>query len=146
MCSAVPEPRMLVGRVIWGEIEHQPNAGGVQRVDELVQVLQRAEPRVHVEVVRDVVPEIYARRPKDRRKPYRVHAEPSQVIDALAEAAEVTQPVAIRIGEAVRVDLVEDRSLPPRGWMGTQGAVPSRGESDPPVVTSSPSAGAGGRP
>src|SRR5918994_6782149 len=68
-----------------------------------------------VDVVRDVVAEVRIRRWVDRRKPHRLDAEPLQVVGSLCDTGEVADAVTVRVGEAPRIDLVDDAPLPPRG-------------------------------
>jgi hypothetical protein len=87
--------------------------------DETVHVLERAEDRIDVAVVGDVVAEVGHRRPVDRRQPHRVDPEPRQVIDVPADAVDVTDAVAVRVRERSRVDLVDDAATPPGQRLGS---------------------------
>ena len=98
----------------------------VHRGEQPVEVGERAEHRVDVLVVADVVAVVVLRRAVDRRQPHDVDAElarggrggdsmPGQVADA----------VAVGVREAARVDLVDDRRLPPRS--DTADTVPAHG-------------------
>src|SRR5918994_201449 len=78
-----------------------------------VEVLERAEHGVHGLVVRDVVAEVVHRRRIDRRQPEGVHAEPREVIKPLLDPAEVAHAITVGVLERARVDLVDDRVLPP---------------------------------
>ena len=49
----------------------------------------------------------------ERAQPDRVDAEILQVIHFLGDAGDVSQPVAVHVFEAARVDLVDDGLLPP---------------------------------
>jgi hypothetical protein len=61
--------------VVDDQVHQQLHAALVQRRDQRVQVLERAEQRVDVPVVADVVAVVVLRRPVDRRQPEHVHAE-----------------------------------------------------------------------
>jgi hypothetical protein len=50
----------------------------------------------------------------DRAEPDPVHAEPRDVVEVLDQASKVAVPVAVRVGEGARVDLIEDTGAPPR--------------------------------
>ena len=96
----------------------------VQRGDHLVEVGQRAEPRVDVAVVGDVVPAVGERGGVERAEPDRVDAERGEVRHPGGDAAQVADAVAVGVGEAARVDLVDDGLAPPRrvgvvgaGWV-----------------------------
>ena len=63
--------------------------------DQAVEVGERAEERVDVAVVGDVVAEIGHRRGIDRRDPDGVDAEPDEIVEPLADAGEVADAVAV---------------------------------------------------
>ena len=115
------EPRMQIRRVVGDDVDDDPDAAGVQRVDHPVEVVERSQPRVDVAVVGDVVPAIGQRGRVERAQPHRVHAEVRQVIDARHDAGEVAQAVAVRIGEAARIHLVHDGLAPPGSGDGVGG-------------------------
>ena len=107
---------MLVARVPGDEVEDDLDpelvCGGNQAVD----VGERAEVRMHVAIVGDVVAPIGVRRRVDRVEPDPTDAEPPEVIEPVDDAGEVADPVAVRIRERARIDLVQNSALPP--WLG----------------------------
>ena len=107
------EPRVLDRGVRGDEVEQQLQAAVVSLSDELVEVVHRPEDGIDRGVVRDVVAEVGERRGVDRREPERVHAEIDEVVETLRDPAQVADPVAVRVLERARVDLVDDRVLPP---------------------------------
>ena len=84
-------------------------AGGEQRVE----VVERAEDRVDVAVVGDVVAEVRHRRGVERRQPDRLDAERRQVVEVAGDPRQVADAVAVGVGERAGVDLVDDPALPP---------------------------------
>ena len=80
---------------------------------ERVEVRQRAEGRVDVAVVGDVVAEVGHRRAVERRQPDAVDAEPLQVGQPPPDALEVTGAVAVGVLERARIDLVDGAVAPP---------------------------------
>ena len=48
-----------------------------------------------------------------RRQPDRVDAEIDEIIELAGDPREITDAIAVAVGERARVDLVEDGSLPP---------------------------------
>ena len=108
------EPGMLVGRVVDHQIHHDLQTAPVRLGEQLVHVLQRAEQRVDVLVVGDVVAVVVLRRPVDRGQPQHVHAKISQIIETAGDALQVADAVAVRVLEGTRVDLVDHRVGPPR--------------------------------
>ncbi len=112
--AGLHEPRVLVGGVVDHQVHDEPDAACVETGDQLVQLLQRAEGRVDVAVVADVVAVVVLRRGVQRGQPEHVDAQVAQVVQPLQDAAQVTDAVAVGVREAPRVDLVDDRSGPPR--------------------------------
>ena len=95
------------------EIEQHADPARVRLRDESIEVLERAEVGMNPRVVGDVVAPVDVRRRVDRVEPDRVDAEPLEVVEALGHAREVADPVAVRVGERARVDLVQHCVAPP---------------------------------
>ena len=112
------EPRVLVAGVVDHQVHDQPHAARVQLRDQLVELRQRAEQRVDVLVVADVVAVVGLRRGVDRRQPQDVDAEVGQVVQPLQDAAEVADAVAVGVLERAGIDLVDDGAGPPRAVSG----------------------------
>jgi len=83
--------------------------------NEPIEIVLRAEHRIHALVVRDVVAAVEAGRRVDRRQPDRIDAQAvrSQVVEMVDDPGQVADPVAVRVGEAPRIDLVDHAALPP---------------------------------
>ena len=89
--------------------------------DEVVEVGEGAVLWVDGFVVRDVVAEVDLWRGIMRGDPDGVDAEGLEVVEALRDAVEVADAVAVAVLEAARVDLVDDSVLPSGvvgGWRG----------------------------
>src|SRR4029077_8428716 len=71
------------------------------------------QPRVHRAVVADVVTPVGQRRRIERRQPDSVYAEGRQGTHARPQPRQVPYAVAVRVGEAARIYLVDDRVFPP---------------------------------
>ena len=84
---------------------------GNQRIESL----EIAEVGMHRLVIGDVVTAIAQRRITDGRHPHRIHAQPLEVVQPLAETIQIPDPIAIAIGEAARNQFVDHRPLPPGG-------------------------------
>ena len=82
--------------------------------DQLLGLVERPERRVDRAVVDDVVAVVGERRRVPGVEPERVDAEVAQVRQLGADAGEVADAVAVPVGEAPDVDLVDDRVAPPR--------------------------------
>ena len=89
--------------------------------DHRVGIGERAEDRVDVAVVGDVVARVGLRRGVERREPDGVDAERAQVGQARGDAGEVTDAVAVAVGPRARVDLVDHRLAPPGGVRAVRG-------------------------
>ncbi len=109
------EPRMLARRVVRHVVDEHAEVALVRRGHEGVEVIKRPEHRVDIGVVGDVVSEVGHRRRIERRDPDGVDAQPGQVVEPRGDPLQVTDPVAVRIGERTGVDLVDDGGLPPSG-------------------------------
>src|SRR5690242_2927998 len=83
-------------------------------VEQPVECLQRAEPRLDVAVVADVVAEFLERRRIARRQPHGVDAEPFEIIETRRDAVEVAEAIAVGIETRRHQQLVDRTALPPR--------------------------------
>src|SRR6201999_2177360 len=81
--------------------------------DEVLEVLRRAEVRVHAVVVGHVVAPVGIGRRERRVQPDAVDAQPLEVVQARPDAAEVADPVAVAVREGPRVDLIQNAVTPP---------------------------------
>ena len=109
------EPFVPVGGVVGDDVRDQLDAGGVQGRGHLVEVRQRAQLGVHVAVVVHVVPAVGERRRVERAQPDGVDPQFLQVRDLGRDALDVAEAVAVGVGEAARVDLVDGGLAPPVG-------------------------------
>jgi hypothetical protein len=109
---------VLVGGVVDHEVHDEPHAASVDGCEQGVELLERAELRVDVLVVADVVPVVGVRRAEDRGQPDHVDAEPFEVVESPANAAQVADTVPVGVLETARVHLVDDGVLPPPGLVG----------------------------
>jgi hypothetical protein len=99
--------------VVRDDVEHDADPALARGRDEPVEVVERAEVGVDGGVVGDVVAPVDVRRPGDRVQPDRVDPELGEVVEPGRDARQVADPVAVRVAERARVDLVEDGLLPP---------------------------------
>jgi hypothetical protein len=96
------------------EVEQQTEAAGTRGGDQAVHILDAAERGVRRAVVGHVVAEVALRREVEGADPDRVHpAEPCDVVEAIEEARQVAEAVAVRAAEAAWIDLVGHRAAPP---------------------------------
>jgi hypothetical protein len=87
-------------------------------LEQVVEVGERPEDGIHVAEVRDVVAEVGHGRGEDGGQPDRPGPERGDVVEAVHDAPQVARPVAARVGERARVDLVDRAALPPRRSLG----------------------------
>src|SRR6478736_6154786 len=104
---------MLVGAVVWDDVDDDANVQCRSLVDQLLGLGERPEHRVDVAVVGDVVASVGHRRRVPRREPDRVDPEIADVREPCAYALEVADAVTVAIREAAHVDLVNRRAAPP---------------------------------
>lgn len=78
-----------------------------------VEVVHRAEHRCDCTIVRNVVTVIVHGARIDGAQPYDVDAEPGQIRKAHGYAGQIAHAVSVAVLEALRIDLVDDRPLPP---------------------------------
>ncbi len=107
------EPGVLVGGVVHDEVHHDLQAALVSLGEQLVHVLERAEQRVDVLVVGDVVAVVVLRGPVHRGQPQHVHAEICEIVEPAGDALQIADAVAIGILEGTGIDLVDHRVSPP---------------------------------
>ena len=69
-------------------------------------------------IVRYIIAGILERRHKTRINPYRVDAQPLQVIQFLNYPRDIADAVSVSIGKALRINLVKDGLIKPRGIIG----------------------------
>ena len=110
----LPEPRVLVRDVVRDDVDDRADAERPRLRDQLLGFPQRPERGIDRAVIRDVVAGVGERRRVPRVEPERVDAERGEIGKAIAHPGEVADPVAVRVGEAPDVDLVDDRLVPPR--------------------------------
>ena len=77
---------MLIGSVVGHEINDQTHTALVQRLDQTIEILERAKARIYRAEIRNVVTEIEHGRWVERSEPNRVNAEPAEIIEALHQA------------------------------------------------------------
>jgi hypothetical protein len=105
---------MALRGVIRHEVEQDPQPPGVRLVDEHPGSREVAEERIDVPVVGDVVSAIGHRRRVPRIDPEPVDAEVDEVVEVPADAVDVPHAIAVGIGEAPDIDLIDDGVPPPR--------------------------------
>ncbi len=114
-CRRLHKPRMFIACVVDHQVHHQLDAPTVHVGEQRVELLEGSEERIDGLVVADVVPVVGLGRGIDRGQPHHVDTEILQVAEFGADPTEVTDAVAVGVGEAARVDLIDHRVTPPGG-------------------------------
>jgi hypothetical protein len=115
--------------VVGHQVDDHADHERVRLTHERVDVGQRPEQRVDVAVVGHVVARVALRRDVEGAQPNGVHTERRQVGQTRDDAGEVTDAVAVRVGERTRVDLVDNGAAPPLTAGAAGGGGPGRGET-----------------
>src|SRR6478672_50845 len=107
------EPRVLVGEVVRDEFDRYSDPPCVRGGNQRVKVGNRAEYRVDIRRVRNVVPAVSTGRRVERAEPQGVDSELLQIVQPIPKPDQVAEAIAVPVGEALRVDLIEHRAPPP---------------------------------
>src|SRR5712671_6441100 len=107
------EPGVPVRDVIGDDIDDRADPELERLADQGLGLGQGAEGRVDRAIVGDVVAPVLHRRRVPRGEPHGVDAEVTQVRELRADPGQVADPVAVRVGKAPDVDLIDDRVAPP---------------------------------
>ena len=136
---ALLEPCMLVRCMRIDLVDQDLEAKFVRAGYQSVEIGQIAEYGIDVTIVRHVITEILHRRLEEGRNPDRIHAELGDMRQALRDAGQIADPVAVRIHEAARIDLVDRRALPP--WQVGNVGLPAHSARSDTRHTAQPKAG-----
>ena len=109
---------MLIRGVAQHLIHDHLNFAFVRFLDETSKLLHRSKQGVDLQIVGNVVAEVEHRRFDEWRDPDGIDAKPCEVVEALTNAVEIADPIASRVEEAARVDVVDHRTLPPLQRLG----------------------------
>ncbi len=107
------EPGVLIGRVVDHELDQYVDASSVCRLDEGLEVRERAVARMDVPIVRDVVPVVFERRGKERQQPETGNAQVLQIVQLARQPVEITDSVIVAVEERSDVRLVDDGVFEP---------------------------------
>ena len=104
---------MLIGDVIGDDVDDRADVDGQRFGDQRLGLGERAEGGVDGPVVGDVIAAVGQRRGVPRVVPDGVDAEVVEIAEVGAHASEVADTVAVGVGEATHVELVDDGVAPP---------------------------------
>ena len=104
---------MLRRGVVRDDVDDHPEPLRVNVGDQGPRIVQRPEQGIDCAVVGHVVPAIDHRRLIPRRCPDGIDPQLAQIGQVAANPGDVADPIAVRVGEAADVDLVNDCPPPP---------------------------------
>ena len=78
-----------------------------------VEIRQRAELRIDVTVVADVIAHIVHRRGEKRRQPDRINAQRGDMLQPRGDPRQIADAIAIAVLKTARIDLIDHRTTPP---------------------------------
>ena len=108
-----PEPEMLIGAVVWYQIQDQRDTPVFGFPNECLHILHGAHGRINGPVVGHIVAVIHLGRLAYRRQPDAINAQFCQIVQPGNDAGQVAYTVAVGILEAFGVNLVENSVFPP---------------------------------
>src|SRR5215469_16834533 len=112
--AAFDEPAMLIRSVIRYQVKDELYSAPMRVLKQGVELGECAKDRIDVLIIGNVITEIGHRRRIDWGQPNCVDAELGQVRQTLADSGEIANAVCIAVLERSRIDLINDRRLPPR--------------------------------
>ena len=112
------EPRILIGRVIDHEFGDHAQIALVRGVEERPEIVERAEIRINIKIIGNVITVVAHRRGIKWQQPDRRNAELLEIIQLFDQAPEVAHPIAIAVAKSFDVHLIDDRVLVPQ-WIGS---------------------------
>lgn len=111
--TRLPEPLVLVGGVVYDQIEDEFHSPIVYFLEEFFEVLHRTEICHDGSVIGDVVAVVGIGRVKHRTQPNDINTQVVQVVEFADDAVEVTDAVAVGVFKATWINLVDDGFFPP---------------------------------
>jgi len=94
-------------------IEYHADIPFTRLGDQSIEVRQCAVLGIDGLIVGDVITEVDLRRRVHGRDPDSIHAEVLEVVQALRDAVQIADAVAVRVLETARINLVNDGIVPP---------------------------------
>ena len=86
----------------------------VRSTQECVEVFERAKCRIDIAIIGHIISEVPHGGCKEGRYPDTVHAEGGHMVQPLRYAVQIANAIPIRILIRPRINLIDDRTLPPR--------------------------------
>ena len=111
--AALHEPGMFVGGVVDDQVHDDLQAEPVRCVQHAVEILHGSEFCHDITVVRDIVAIVIVGGTVDGREPDHIDPELCQIRKAGGDSVQITDSVPVAVGEAARIDLIDDGLFPP---------------------------------
>src|ERR1700730_18867435 len=102
---------MLIGGVVYDELGDDPHVSTAALLHETPKILHRAEIRVDVAVIRNVIAIVAAGRRIERQQPQCSDAEVLQIIELLGQACKIADAVIVTVCKRLDVKLIDDSVL-----------------------------------
>jgi hypothetical protein len=99
----------------WHKIQNHTQTTSMRLGKETVEIVERAEQRMHTRVISDVIAPVCKRRRIDRREPEAIHPEITEVWQASTNAFQIPHTVTVAVLERTRINLIDHRVPPPSG-------------------------------
>ena len=107
------KPGMRVRGMAQHQVDHHLQVQRIGPCDHRIEIRQRAEHRIDIAVIADVIAEVLHRAGEERADPDRIRAQTGDMRQALHDAAQIANAIAVRILKTARIDLIDDGTAPP---------------------------------
>jgi hypothetical protein len=94
---------MRIRRVVDHQLDHHLHPALMRRVQKQLEILQRPVRRIHIDIVRNVIPIVPQRGREEGKQPYAGHPKILQIVQPRQQPAKVADPVPIRVHERSNV-------------------------------------------
>src|SRR5205823_3379568 len=111
--AGVDKPGMAIAGVVGNDVKDDLDAPLARLTNQPVDIGKRAECRLDIAVVGDVVAEVGVGRYRDRAQPDGIDAQPLEVIEPPDDTRQIADAITVRVLERTQVDLVDDAIAPP---------------------------------
>ena len=111
--AAFGEPGVAVGRVRDHLIDDDFQAQRMGLFQQPVEIFERAESRIDVAIIGDVVAEVLHGRGKDRGEPDGIDPQIGDIFEPRCDAHQIAYAIGVVILKRARVNLVDHRAAPP---------------------------------
>ena len=108
---------MIAAGVVGDDIDDDLDISGMCLRDQVVNILQCSEERIHVSVISYVVSTVVQRRCVEGGEPQGIDTERLEVIKAADDSGDITHPIALAIGKGSWINLIHDGIAPPGAFV-----------------------------